>query len=79
MHYVYIIQSQKDKNYYVGLTESLETRLKEHNRGNVEYTSAKTPYVLVWYCVFKNKKIAANFEQYLKQGSGHAFARKHLL
>ena len=79
MYYVYIIQSKKDKSYYVGVTEDLKIRLQEHNRGKVEYTSSKTPYGLLWYCVFKNKNKAFAFEKYLKQGSGFAFARKRLV
>jgi predicted GIY-YIG superfamily endonuclease len=38
----------------------------------------KRPWKLVWYCVFTTKKQAIDFEMYLKQGSGFAFARKHL-
>lgn len=79
MHYVYIIQSQKDKSKYVGSTEDLKRRLQEHNRGGVRFTSSKTPYVLVWYCAFRNKKKAIDFEKYLKQGSGFAFVRKRLV
>ncbi len=79
MYYVYIIQSKKDNSYYVGATEDLKVRLQEHNRGDATYTSSKTPYELVWYCAFRNKKKAFDFEKYLKQGSGFAFARKRLV
>jgi len=79
MHYVYIIQSQNDKSYYVGSTANLKVRLQEHNRGEVRYTSSKRPYVVVWYCSFLSKKKALDFEKYLKQGSGFAFARKRLV
>ena len=43
------------------------------------YSAKKAPYKLKWYCAFDNKKKALDFEKYLKQGSGFAFARKHLL
>jgi predicted GIY-YIG superfamily endonuclease len=79
MHYVYIIQSQKDRSYYVGSTKDLKIRLQEHNRGDVRYTSSKTPHKLVWYCAFVSKKKALDFEKYLKQGSGFAFVRKRLV
>lgn len=79
MHYVYIIQSQKDKSYYVGSTANLKVRLQEHNRGEVRYTSSKVPHELVWYCAFLSKMKALNFEKYLKQGSGFAFVRKRLV
>ena len=79
MHYIYIIQSQKDKSTYIGLTADLKARLKEHNRGNSTHTSSKIPYKIIWYCAFSKKPVAIKFEQYLKQGSGFAFAKKHLI
>ena len=79
MHYVYIIQSQKDGSYYVGSTADLKIRVQEHNRGIVKYTSSKKPYKPVWYCAFQNKTKALDLEKYLKQGSGFAFTRKRLV
>jgi putative endonuclease len=79
MYYTYIIQSKKDFSYYAGVTEDLKARLQEHNRGNARYTSSKIPYEVAWYCAFKDKKKAFDFEKYLKQGSGFAFARKRLV
>jgi predicted GIY-YIG superfamily endonuclease len=78
MYYVYILKSKKDGSYYTGLTTSLENRLAKHNNNEVKYTSTKTPFELIWYCAFLDKSKAAVFEKYLKQGSGFAFARKHL-
>ena len=78
MYYVYILQSQKDQSYYTGYTADVEKQLKKHNEGGQEFTSKKRPYELVWYCAFQAKSKATAFEKYLKQGSGFAFARKHL-
>lgn len=79
MYYVYIIQSEKDQSYYTGFTEDLKSRLKDHNSKGNKYSSTKAPYHIVWYCAFLNKKKVLDFEKYLKQGSGFAFARKHLV
>lgn len=79
MYYVYILQSQKDNSYYVGSTGDLQRRLDEHNNNGEKFTTAKRPYIVAWYCAFKNKKQAVDFEKYLKQGSGFAFARKRLV
>ena len=79
MHYVYLLQSEKDSSYYVGSTSDLKKRLQEHNRGDMKYTSSKMPHELIWYCAFRSKKKALDFEKYLKQGSGFAFARKRLV
>jgi len=79
MFYVYILTSQKDGSRYIGITTDVERRLQEHNNGGAEYTSTHTPYSLSWYCGFPDKNAALQFERYLKSGSGHAFASKHLL
>ena len=79
MHFVYILQSQKDKSLYFGITENIKQRLTDHNSGKAKYSSSKRPYTLKWFCGFPNKQLALRFERYLKQGSGFAFARKHLL
>ena len=79
MHFVYILQSQKDGSYYTGQTDNTEARLVKHNNGEVIYTAKKRPWKLVWYCAFLSKEKAITFEKYLKIGSGFAFARKRLI
>lgn len=79
MFYVYILQSQKDKSFYTGVTENLKKRIQEHNWRLAKYSKSKAPFGLAWYCAFKDKKKALDFEKYLKQGSGFAFARKRLV
>ena len=78
MHFVYILQSEKDGSYYTGQTENIDARVIKHNNGEVTYTSTKRPWKLIWYCAFTDPKKAIAFEKYLKIGSGFAFARKHL-
>jgi predicted GIY-YIG superfamily endonuclease len=79
MYKVYILESLKDGSLYTGVTQNLAERLKEHNSGMSKYSSSKCPFKIVWYCVFKDKSKALQFEKYLKHGSGFAFARKHLI
>ena len=38
--FVYILQSEKDGDYYKGITENIELRLKQHNAGQSTYTHA---------------------------------------
>lgn len=79
MHFVYILKSTIDQSKYVGYTTDLKKRVEEHNNGKSTYSSSKRPYMLVWFCGFSDKKCALDFEKYLKHGSGHAFAKKHLV
>ena len=77
--YVYLIQSESNPDKrYIGLTKNLNQRLEEHNRGKSPHTSKFTPWVTKVAIWFEDKARAAAFEQYLKKGSGHAFAKRHL-
>ena len=78
MYYVYILQDEKEK-LYVGYSSDLKRRIKDHTYKEVSTTKVYKKPQLIWYCAFQNKKIALGFERYLKAGSGHAFARKHLI
>jgi len=79
MYYTYILKSLVDNTKYIGHTNDLKNRLKEHNTRKSKYTSSKIPLVLVWYCAFVEKQKAIDFEKYLKSSSGFAFRNKHFL
>jgi len=79
MYFVYILQSQKDQSFYIGSTENLKKRVTEHNAQKTKSIASKTPYVLAWYSVFRNKEKALAFEKYLKSSSGFAFRNKRLV
>jgi putative endonuclease len=75
MHYVYLIRSPEyPSERYVGLCTDLKRRLRQHNAGESAHTSKFKPWELVTYIAFSDAEKA----QYLKQGSGHAFANKRL-
>ena len=79
-HYVYILRSQNDKaRLYIGTTEDVDARIREHNQGKSGYTNIYKPWELETSISFKNKELAQSFERYLKSGSGHAFLKKRLL
>lgn len=80
MYFVYIIKSVSSQNQiYTGFSEDIKSRLDEHNKGKSAYTSKFKPWKLVYYCAFKDKKIALDFEKYLKTASGIAFRNKRLI
>jgi len=80
LHYVYILISEKDSNkYYVGITRDVQGRLQRHNEGHEFYTKHNTPWRIETYIAFRDRKLAYQFEKYLKHGSGHAFLKKRFL
>ncbi|MBW1677004.1 MAG: GIY-YIG nuclease family protein [Deltaproteobacteria bacterium] len=79
MKYVYLLQSIPfPEKRYVGLTSNLKNRLNAHNSGQSLHTAKFKPWELVTYVAFSNESKAVAFEEYLKSGSGRAFANKRL-
>jgi putative endonuclease len=77
--YVYILQSKSStEHYYVGFTEDLEQRLREHNDGKLPNTARFRPWRIKSAHAFGDKATALAFEMYLKSASGRAFAKKRL-
>ena len=76
--HVYLLESRRHpERRYVGLTRDLEQRLEEHNSGLVEATWRHKPWRVVAAIWFADRDSAEAFEEYLKHGSGHAFAKRH--
>jgi len=79
MKYVYLLQSIPfPEKRYVGLTSNLKNRLNAHNSRQSLHTAKFKPWELVTYVAFSNESKAVAFEEYLKSGSGRAFANKRL-
>lgn len=79
MHYVYLLRSERaPAQTYIGLTDDLPARLASHNQGANKHTAKFRPWELITYTAFQSRERAAQFERYLKAGSGHAFAKRHL-
>ena len=70
MFYTYIIRSIKNKKIYIGSTEDLKRRLKEHNNGKSEYTSRFGEWELIYYESHRNKILAQRAEIYYKSSQG---------
>jgi putative endonuclease len=76
--YVYILKCSNGMTY-TGCTHDLEERLACHNKGEVLSTRNYLPVEIITYIGFTDKYKAYNFEKYLKQGSGRAFSKRHLI
>jgi len=76
---VYILQSAvQPRRFYTGLTSNLESRLRAHNLGLSRHTASGRPWRVVVTMEFADSARAAEFEEYLKSGSGRTFAARHL-
>ena len=78
MFYTYVLLSRKDKRLYVGWSEDLKRRIKEHNNGQVQATKGRRPLKLVYYEACLIESLAIRRERYFKTGSGRAFLKKRI-
>ena len=77
-YYVYILQSLKDRNFYVGYTKDLKERVKQHNSGMTYSTKNRRPLKLVYYEACLNEEDAKHREKYLKTSWGKRFIKTRL-
>jgi putative endonuclease len=72
---IYALKSSFDKRIYVGFTENLERRIKEHNQGKTKSTKGFRPWVLIYQETVETRIEARKREKYLKGGSGKEFLK----
>ncbi|MFH0819782.1 MAG: GIY-YIG nuclease family protein [bacterium] len=63
---MYILKSEKDYNLYIGSTNDLRKRLKEHNNGLVFSTKSRRPFELIYYEAYRSERDARGREKNLK-------------
>jgi len=68
--YVYVLKSLHFDFIYIGFTENLKRRFKEHNDKKELSTKPYAPYDLIHYEAYKNEKDAKRREEYLKTNRG---------
>lgn len=78
MQYVYVLQSKKDGDLYVGCTKDLKARIKLHNAKKVGSTAKRAPFVLLYYEAYIDSHDAYNREKYMKTGYGKNYIKKVL-
>jgi len=76
--FVYIIKSSKDNKYYTGITDNVERRLKEHNKGKhaTPSTLHRGPFILIYKELCSSRQHARNKEKFWKSGAGRALRDK---
>ncbi len=78
MQYVYVLQSKKDNDLYIGCTKDLKARLKLHNAKKVASTKKRSPFVLIYYEAYIDSKDAYEREIYMKTQWGRTYIKKIL-
>jgi len=78
MHYVYVLKSLLDQGWYIGYSEDVNQRLKDHNAGKNVSTNPRRPLILIYYEAYLNKSDALGREKFLKSGAGRRFLEKQM-
>jgi putative endonuclease len=76
--YVYVLLSLKDDKFYIGFTNDLKRRLKEHNSGKNISTKSRRPLTLIYYEAHLSKSDAERREKYFKTTKGKSTLRQML-
>jgi len=71
MHFVYVLQSQKQKRFYIGSSTDIEKRLKQHNHGGTPSTKPYRPWILIYTERYVLQKEATKREWHLKHPKGY--------
>lgn len=77
-YFVYAIRSEVDKRIYVGFSEDVQKRLKEHNSGKTKSTKGYRPWNLIFMIECESRQEAREKEKYYKSGIGKE-TLKHLV
>jgi len=76
LFYAYVLKSQKDGRHYIGSTNNIERRIKEHNNGKSQSVRNRGPFDLVFKEPFESRVEAVKRELQLKSyKGGEAFKR----
>jgi len=77
-YYVYVLLSERDRNFYVGFTKNLNRRIQEHNDGKVKSTINRNPLKLVYWEGCLSQQDATKREKYLKSTWGKRYIKNLL-
>ena len=82
MYYVYLLFNERidsEKQFYLGYTNDLRRRVKEHNEGMSQWTRRFGPWSLIYYEAYASTEDAVNRERKLKShGKGMQELKKRL-
>ena len=77
-NYIYLLESLKNENLYIGFTHDLKKRFKQHNSGENRSTKPYVPWKLIFYEAYLNEEDAKRREKYLKTNQGSRLLKRML-
>ncbi len=71
--FLYILPSEKNGKYYIGVTKKMTTRLAQHNRGMGKSTRSSRPWKLVYSVECNSLSEATKRKIYIKNQKSRAY------
>jgi len=78
MYFTYLLKSLNFTKTYIGITENLERRLKQHNLGYHFYTKRYKPWKIIYSERFENRLQAREKEKYFKSCAGRKWIKNNI-
>jgi len=75
--FVYILFSNIFEKFYVGMTNNLNRRIKQHNSKQVLSTKAFVPWSIIYNEKFETRTDARQREKYLKSAAGRRWRKNN--
>jgi len=73
INFVYALYSPLLNSIYIGQTQNIQHRIKQHNSGYSKYTSRTNDWILVYSEECATKSLALKREKQLKTAKGRSF------
>ena len=77
-YYVYVLESQKSGEHYIGCTNNLIRRFVQHNSGLNISTKPYRPWRLIYYEACIHPLDAERRERYFKKSEGRRLLKRRL-
>ena len=68
-YFVYLLESEKDGNFYIGQTDNVEKRIARHKKGQIISTKNRLPIKLVGYIKVCSRSKALQMDNEFKKHS----------
>ena len=78
MYHVYVLKSVVRSYIYVGMTDCVERRFREHQLGRGRSTASYRPFELILVEDYPTRLDARKREKYLKSGVGKEWIKEYI-
>jgi len=79
MFFVYVLNSLSRKYIYVGMTNDIVRRFRQHQEGKEKTTAPYRPFEILFTEEYQTRKEAREREKFLKSGCGKEWIKENFI